>query len=329
MKNKLPCAIVRDLLPSYVDKLTEEETTLAVKEHLEHCPQCLHQYETMLEGEENRDSDVKEIDFLKTVRKMNRKKIIMAIVISIVIVLAMFSIKLFLIGNEADSDGVSFQMTPVNNADEMRVSFLNMDSANALKDLHVETINDVIEITGRKVLVSPIHPSEELAVTLNLSGMKEVRAFGKTIWKNGVVIEEYTQWLWKNQVTYVGDAPSVNNLISNMNLDALHTLEIQSGEEPYGVVIHFTEEISKNRREMLKDHACVILSLVGNLGEVSWDDPSGYTDHITLKEAGDIVNEKAEEFSKDINEQIIFHENIKDYSADVYELQVLMNILGL
>ena len=329
MKNKLSCAIVRDLLPSYVDKLTEEETTQAVKEHLEQCPQCFHQYETMLEGEENQDSDVKEIDFLKTVRKKNRKKILMAIMISIVIVFGIFGTKLFLIGNKADSDGVRFQMTPVNNAEEMKVSFLNMDSANALTDLHVETIDDVIEITGRKVLVSPIHPSEELMVTLNLSGMKEVRAFGKTIWKNGVVIEEYTQWLWKNQVTYVGDAPSVNNLIGNMNLDALHTLEIQSGEEPYGMIIHFTEKIPESRRDMLKNHACVILSLVGNLGEVSWDDPSGYTDHITLKEAGAIVNEKTEAFSQNSNTQAVFHENIKDYSVDVYELQVLMNILGL
>ena len=329
MKNKLPCAIVRDLLPSYVDKLTEEETTLAVKEHLEQCPQCFHQYKTMLEGEENRDSDVKEIDFLKTVRKKNRKKILLAIVISIVAALSIFGTKLFLIGNEADSDGVAFQITPVNNTDKIHISFLNMDSANTLTDLHVEAVDDVIEITGRKVLVSPIHPSEELTVTLNLEDRKEVKAFGKTIWKNGVVMEEYTQWLWKNQVTYVGDAPSVNNLIGNMSLNAPHTLEVKSGKEPYGLIIHFTEEISKNRREMLKDQACVILSLVGNLGEVSWDDPSGYTDHLTLKEAGDIVNEKAEEFSKDTNEQIIFHENIKDYSADVYELQILMNILGL
>ena len=95
MKNKLPCAIVRDLLPSYVDKLTEEETTLSVKEHLEHCPQCLQQYETMLEGEENQSNEVKEIDFLKTVRKKNRKKIILALVISIAVVLGILGTKLF------------------------------------------------------------------------------------------------------------------------------------------------------------------------------------------------------------------------------------------
>ena len=329
MKNKLPCAIVRDLLPSYVDKLTEEETTLAVKEHLEHCPRCLQQYETMLEGEESQNNEVKEIDFLKTVRKKNRKKIILAIVISIVVVLGIFGTKLFLIGTTADSESVAVQITQVSNVEAISVSFFNMDSANALTDINIKTVDDVIEITGRKVLVSPFNPSEELTVSLNLSGIKEVRAFGKTIWKNGVAIEGYTQRLWNNQVSYVGDAPAVNNLIANMDLDAPHTLEIKSGEEPYGIVIHFTEKISENRREMLKNHACILLSLVENLGEVSWDDPSGYADHITLKEADDIVNNKGKEFSQNSNAQIIFHENIKDYSADVYELQILMNILEL
>lgn len=327
MKNKLPCAIVRDLLPSYVDKLTEEETTLAVKEHLEHCPQCLQQYEAMLEEEENRENDIKEIDFLKTVRKKNRKKIVIAMVISIVAVLCVLGTKLFLIGTIADRDSVAFQITPVGNLEAISVSFFNVDSANVLTDIHVDTIDDVIEITGRKVLVSPIHPSEELTIPLNLSGIKEVRAFGKTIWKNGVVIEESTQRLFERQTAYVGDAPAVNHLISHMNFDAPHTLEIRSGEEPYGITIHFTETISESRRLLLRNQVCVVLSLVGNLGEVSWDDPSGYADHITLKEAGELVRGKMEACSQKSDTQTVFHENIKDYSVDVYELQVLMNLL--
>ena len=40
MKADLPCAVVRDLLPSYVEGLTEAETTAAVKNHLESCESC-------------------------------------------------------------------------------------------------------------------------------------------------------------------------------------------------------------------------------------------------------------------------------------------------
>ena len=36
----LPCHIVKDLLPSYVDGLTSRETARAVEDHLEGCPDC-------------------------------------------------------------------------------------------------------------------------------------------------------------------------------------------------------------------------------------------------------------------------------------------------
>ena len=42
MKNipELSCAIVEDLLPTYVEGLTSEETNMAVEAHLASCPAC-------------------------------------------------------------------------------------------------------------------------------------------------------------------------------------------------------------------------------------------------------------------------------------------------
>ena len=37
---KLPCAVVRDLLPLYAEKMTETETRKLIDEHLEGCPDC-------------------------------------------------------------------------------------------------------------------------------------------------------------------------------------------------------------------------------------------------------------------------------------------------
>lgn len=39
-EHKLDCCVVRDLLPSYLEELTEPETTTMVKEHLDGCPAC-------------------------------------------------------------------------------------------------------------------------------------------------------------------------------------------------------------------------------------------------------------------------------------------------
>ena len=36
----LECCVVRDLLPSYVEHLTEPQTADLVREHLDQCPDC-------------------------------------------------------------------------------------------------------------------------------------------------------------------------------------------------------------------------------------------------------------------------------------------------
>ena len=41
MSDKLRCEIVQDLLPSYVDGLTSDETNEAVKDHLADCEMCI------------------------------------------------------------------------------------------------------------------------------------------------------------------------------------------------------------------------------------------------------------------------------------------------
>ena len=45
MSDKLRCEIVQDLLPSYVDGLTSDETNEAIKDHLADCVSCRDMYE--------------------------------------------------------------------------------------------------------------------------------------------------------------------------------------------------------------------------------------------------------------------------------------------
>lgn len=40
MKNELPCDIIKDLLPGYIDNLSSSATNAAVEEHLSACPDC-------------------------------------------------------------------------------------------------------------------------------------------------------------------------------------------------------------------------------------------------------------------------------------------------
>lgn len=47
MEQKLKCAIVRDLLPNYIEKLTSEETNQEIEGHLSGCEPCTKIYEEM------------------------------------------------------------------------------------------------------------------------------------------------------------------------------------------------------------------------------------------------------------------------------------------
>ena len=68
-KTLLPCDIVQDLLPSYVDGLLSETGTEAVSVHLEDCTSCRTIYEDMTTPEETtpeeKEQAKEEIDYFE------------------------------------------------------------------------------------------------------------------------------------------------------------------------------------------------------------------------------------------------------------------------
>ena len=47
MKNNIPCEMIKDVLPSYVDKLTSDVTNNLVEEHINECKDCKNILESM------------------------------------------------------------------------------------------------------------------------------------------------------------------------------------------------------------------------------------------------------------------------------------------
>ena len=64
---KKECKIVQDLLPSYVDKLTNEETNQYIEEHLKECKECQKVLENMKSNIEykEQDDDRKKVKYFK------------------------------------------------------------------------------------------------------------------------------------------------------------------------------------------------------------------------------------------------------------------------
>ena len=44
------CSIVRDILPLYLENMVSEDTASFIKEHLEQCPDCCAEFESMKGG---------------------------------------------------------------------------------------------------------------------------------------------------------------------------------------------------------------------------------------------------------------------------------------
>ena len=104
---KLPCDIIQDLLPSYADGLTSPASSKAIEAHLAECQTCAAAYAAMqtgsiedAKGPEGFGSEgFPEIDYLKKIRSTNRKRILAAVLL--VLLLAGFGVwaKVYLYGS--------------------------------------------------------------------------------------------------------------------------------------------------------------------------------------------------------------------------------------
>lgn len=68
-EHKLDCCVVRDLLPSYIEELTEPETAAQVKAHLEGCPPCREVEAAMRAGLTVERAPKPSLHFLKRVKR--------------------------------------------------------------------------------------------------------------------------------------------------------------------------------------------------------------------------------------------------------------------
>lgn len=88
MKEKRDCQIVQDLLPNYIESLTNEETNLYIKEHLNECSECKNMLENMQKDLKlnNLKRDTREIKYIKI---YNEKMRILKFIIFIILVIAL------------------------------------------------------------------------------------------------------------------------------------------------------------------------------------------------------------------------------------------------
>jgi hypothetical protein len=86
MKEKRDCKIVQDLLPNYIEGLTNEETNLFIKEHLKECDECQKVLENMQKEIKVNipERDEREVKYIK--KFSNKMKTLKFILLALIII---------------------------------------------------------------------------------------------------------------------------------------------------------------------------------------------------------------------------------------------------
>lgn len=357
MKNipELPCAIVEDLLPAYLEGLTSAETNQAVEAHLASCPACAAKRAAMGAEEgpspEEAEETAREVDYLKAVRRRSRRRVAAAILCTVLVLLLGFAAKIFVIGTPLNPGGVAVDTQEEGGA--LQVGISSLGSGNAFRDWTVDNQDGVVSITARSVLVSPLFRDGGGTVEVPMEGVTEIwlgqAGEGRLVWQEGTEISPDAWALYQAQTPYVGDNSAVGRVLAAVDTwygpYIEYTISLQTDQEPYGLTIHFddiTAHMSKDSVIRVTDQrmytlAPTLLALIGNLERVQWtcalSDGTYHTQAVTLEEVDEALPDWIEArnlarnlISPDGEPDWTAPESIKDYAASPAAVQRLIDL---
>ncbi len=316
MKNStLPCEIVKDLLPSYVENLTSEKTNDEIDKHLLECDNCKNSLESMTKYEESKRTfeNRKEIDYLKKTKKRNTKNIIF-VVLAALIVCSSLSLYIFFMSGtytmdypfseyELNVEGNSVTLTATS-AEDAYINKVSIDEENGTVNIKV-AMQDFV-LTGQK----GVKKSESFK-----NKIKEVYLNDSLIWKDGNKIDRITRELFELKTPYVGGVGGNEDYEVALNLNRFGGCynKLQTTKEPYGWTFVFPENQPKTREKLLKEtftgYGYALLAIVDNLGYMSFEYKLD-----GKKEVLTVTKEEATKFAG---------ENIKEVGKDILKLQKL------
>jgi len=292
MQHKIPCEMVRDILPLYVDGLTADETNNEVEQHMKDCDQCTAVCQDMkkefaCEKTETEGDGEKEINYLKKIRKNNHRKILIAMIGTIVLLLLSLAVKLYIIGYPTDAYHVA-NMKIQGNAFICTVQLDDNATYKGWKIVEEDNGEQkAVFIVRRPSFFSQSHYTQvsialdTIATTLNING--------NVVRHDGVIVSKLANDLFKAKNKYIGDISAnlkLSNILELGNSLGGYKNQLQTTTKPYGWTLEF-ENGTPNPASFdskMKNYACVLMALIDNIGEVHWsyDDTLGAkpTQHI-------------------------------------------------
>lgn len=274
----LPCEVVRDLLPSYVDGLTSQTTTALVEAHLDTCPDCRAALAVMREpdGRAVSENDQKELDFLKKNKRRNRRIAFASILAALALLTGLLGARLYVTGDKLGGESV-YARTEVE-GEHLELTCACMDSLHAVSNLRFSEKDGVVTATARSVLPSFLHRGDSRGEYTASAPIREVRFNDRILWSNGKTISAVTSRLYNSAHDYVGDMPANRESADALGLTTRlgsFTNELDTENTPYVWHINLEQSVFSGDPEgysnELKHLGYALLAVVGNLDEVRFE----------------------------------------------------------
>jgi hypothetical protein len=320
MHESLKCEIVKDLLPSYIDELTSEITNEEIHKHLDHCEKCAILLKDLQEPEQHTKSFTSEANYLKKVRNRTRRKIAIGILAAVILVVSIFTWRIFIMGFSTNPSSIAYSVSVDGNTVTWSGTLLGHREGYS----HIRFTEEAGVVTAT-VFISPIklfwHTDHFTETYTAKDAVKAVYFDDLIAYENGEISRNVAE-LFKTRTAYVGDISADNrvaNALGIRNTVGIYTNELHTSSEPYGWTLCLNDIIpiseEKIRNEKMMADSYLMLSLIENLGYVSWEyetenGPKVLT--ITEEEASALIGK-----------------DIKSYSTSATELQNLMRSLGM
>jgi len=286
--SKLPCEVVKDLFPSYIDELTGEVTNNLIEEHTNECEECRQALESMKspEAEPEKQAQKKEIDYLKKTRKKYRRNIFITIVLVLALVLGGLGVKHCFIGTTLQNEYLSCQVQVKDK--EITAYCIAADDKNLISDVEFKEKDGIITIACKSVDNNPFFDSVSKETYVAENDFKEIRMGDCVLWANGEYISTYTSELYKTRHPNIKDTKANGETATALYLSHVfpgYKSVVQKKEEPYGW--HFQNgeyigDLKSLEQQYLEPYAYIMLALVEDLGEVTyefkhWGEPVSWT----------------------------------------------------
>ena len=371
---KLPCDIIQDLLPSYADGLTSPASSKAIEAHLAECQTCAAAYAAMQTGsiedakgpEGSGSEDFPEIDYLKKIRSTNRKRILAAVLL--VLLLAGFGVwaKVYLYGSpiedfhvlvttDTDSRVVKTETFTDQNGETRTFShatsetlvfncWIEESSGLAFSHYKLKETDDGLDIIVYAVPFSRFHPMRTLQIKVPVGYDEDgksvdptaVNIKGDTYSGYGLITKKAKD-LYAARNPYIGDISADQRLANLLGIgeaigsytNKLNTQESEGFEYPYSWELIFDRPWTDGYDKIYNQKMKAYAYVLLALIDNCGEIKWTYQteDGIRYTKSVDLADWRAEHPNDDVNPG--FRIELKDYAAYDYRIQNLLTKLDI